>query len=55
MSISNRSVVTRRGFFLGIASNIVLTRIVTKCFLAPEFEIYALPFNIQRHYTLIAF
>ena len=42
MSIPNRSVVTRRGCFLGIASNTILTRVVTKCFLAREFKIYAL-------------
>ena len=44
MSISNKSVVTRRGFFLDIASYmyVILTRVVTKCFLAREFEIYAL-------------
>ena len=42
----SRSVVTRRGFFLDIASYmyVILTRVVTKCFLAREFEIYALPF-----------
>ena len=38
MSISNRSVVTRRGCFLGIASNTILTRVVTKCFLAGRYK-----------------